>query len=242
MPEELIISGIDEAGRGCVLGPMVIAGIAVPHDKEQELRKIGVKDSKQLSPQKREELAKKIEDMASIIVLEVAPCKIDNYRAQGIGLNRLEAIKFAEILNLLKPHRAYIDGPDTNLPKLHGYLKRMVPDGMELVVEHFADSKYPVVGAASIIAKVERDRKIEKLRSEYGEFGSGYTSDPVTMKWLEEWMKTHSKLPDCARKSWITSEILMEKKQQSMLSSFIGKIKGSTKESVRTDSGLETHS
>jgi ribonuclease HII len=78
---------------------------------------------------------------------------------------------------------------------------------------------------------VERDRKIEKLRSEYGEFGSGYTSDQVTMKWLEEWMKTHSKLPDCARKSWITSEILMEKKQQSMLSSFIGKIRGNPKES-----------
>jgi len=225
--QEIIISGIDEAGRGCILGPMVIAGIAIPHEHEEKLRKLGVKDSKQLSHAKREELAKKIEDIASIIVLEVAACKIDNYRKQGISLNRLEAIKFAEILNLQKPHKAFIDGPDTNLPKLHGYLKKMAPDGIELVVEHFADSKYPVVSAASIIAKVERDKKIDQLRKEYGEIGSGYTSDPVTVKWLEDWMKTHKELPECARKSWITSEILVEKKQQSMLSSFLGKIKGS---------------
>jgi ribonuclease HII len=227
MPEQIIISGIDEAGRGCILGPMVIAGISIPHEHEEKLRKLGVKDSKQLSPAKREELAKKIEELASVIVLEVAACKIDNYRKQGISLNRLEAIKFAEILNLQKPHRAYIDGPDTNLPKLHGYLKKMIPDGIELVVEHFADSKYPVVSAASIIAKVERDRKIDQLRKEYGEIGSGYTSDPVTVRWLEDWMKTHKELPECARKSWITSEILVEKKQQSMLSTFLGKIKGS---------------
>jgi len=225
--QEIIISGIDEAGRGCILGPMVIAGIAIPHEHEEKLKRMGVKDSKQLSPAKREELAKKIEDIASIIVLEVAACKIDNYRKQGISLNRLEAIKFAEILNLQKPHKAFIDGPDTNLPKLHGYLKKMAPDGIELVVEHFADSKYPVVSAASIIAKVERDKKIDQLRKEYGEIGSGYTSDPVTVKWLEDWMKTHKELPECARKSWITSEILVEKKQQSMLSSFLGKIKGS---------------
>jgi ribonuclease HII len=225
-PQEIIISGIDEAGRGCVLGPMVIAGIAIPHEHEEKLRKLGVKDSKQLSPQRREELAKKIESLAQIIVLEVAACKIDNYKAQGISLNRLEAIKFAEVLNLLKPHKAYIDAPDRNLPKLHGYLKKMAPDGIELVVEHFADSKYPTVSAASIIAKVERDKKIEALRKEYGEIGSGYTHDPVTVKWLEEWMKTHKELPECARKSWITSEILMEKKQQSLISSFVGKIKG----------------
>ena len=225
--KEIIISGIDEAGRGCILGPMVIAGVAIPHEKEEEFRRLGVKDSKMLSPAKREELYKKIEEMAQVVILEVAACKIDNYRAQGISLNRLEAIKFAEILHLQKPHKAFIDGPDTNLPKLHGYLKKMSPEGIELIVEHFADSKYPVVGAASIIAKVERDRKIEELRKEYGDIGSGYTSDPVTQKWLDDWMKTHSKLPDCARKSWVTAEALVEKKEQSLLGSFFGKIKGS---------------
>ncbi|MCJ7816605.1 MAG: ribonuclease HII [Candidatus Aenigmarchaeota archaeon] len=230
MPEQIIISGIDEAGRGCILGPMVIAGVAIPHEHEEKLRKLGVKDSKQLSPQKREELAKKIEELAQIIVLEVAACKIDNYRKQGISLNRLEAIKFAEILNLQKPHKAYIDAPDRNLPKLHGYLKKMAPDGIELVVEHFADSKYPVVSAASIIAKVERDKKIDSLRKEYGDIGSGYTSDPVTVRWLEDWMKTHKELPECARKSWITAENLIEKKEQSRLSSFLGKLGSHAKE------------
>jgi ribonuclease HII len=225
--EEIIISGIDEAGRGCILGPMVIAGIAIPHAHEEKLRKMGVKDSKQLSPARREELAKKIEGIASIVVLEVAACKIDNYRKQGISLNRLEAMKFAEILNLQKPHRAFIDGPDTNLPKFHRHLKTMSPDGIELIIEHFADSKYPVVSAASIIAKVERDKKIEALRKEYGDIGSGYTSDPVTKKWLEDWMKNHRELPECARKSWITAEELLQKKEQSRISSFLGKIKGS---------------
>ena len=230
-PQEIIISGIDEAGRGCILGPMVIAGIAIPHQHEERLRKLGVKDSKQLSPQKREELAARIEELASIVVLEVAPCKIDNYKAQGISLNRLEAMKFAEILHLQKPHRAFIDGPDTNLPKFHRHLKTMSPEGTELIIEHFADSKYPVVSAASIIAKVERDKKIEQLRKEYGNIGSGYTSDPTTQKWLEEWMKTHKELPECARKSWVTADVLMEKKQQSLLSSFVGKIRGAdTKE------------
>ncbi|MEM7815762.1 MAG: ribonuclease HII [Candidatus Aenigmatarchaeota archaeon] len=226
MQDEFIISGIDEAGRGCILGPLVIAGVAIPIENEKEFRKLGVKDSKMLSPAKREELAKKIEELAQIVVLEVAACRIDSYRKQGISLNRLEAIKFAEILNLLKPRKAFIDGPDTNLTKLHGYLKKMSPEGMEIVVEHFADRKYPVVGAASIIAKVERDRKIESLKKQYGEIGSGYTSDPVTKKWLEEWMKTHKELPDCARKSWITSEVLVEKRQQTLLSSFFGKITG----------------
>jgi ribonuclease HII len=225
--QELIISGIDEAGRGCILGPMVIAGISIPHGHEEKLRKLGVKDSKQLTPGKREELAKKIEELANIVVLEVAACKIDNYRKQGISLNRLEAIKFAEILNLLKPHKAFIDAPDKNLVKLEAHLRKMLMNPTELIVEHFADSKYPTVSAASIIAKVERDRKIEQLRKEYGDIGSGYTSDPVTQKWLEEWMRTHKELPDCARKSWITAENLLEKKEQSMLSSFIGKIKGS---------------
>ena len=224
--QEIIISGIDEAGRGCILGPMVIAGVAIPHEKEAEFRKMGVKDSKQLTPAKREELARKIEGMGNIVILEVAACKIDNYKAQGISLNRLEAIKFAEILHIQKPHRAFIDGPDVNLPKFHSHLKTMAPEGIDLVIEHFADSKYPVVGAASIIAKVERDRKIEELRKEYGNIGSGYTHDPVTVQWLEEWMKTHAKLPDCARHSWITAENLIAKKQQSMLGSFFGKLKG----------------
>ena len=226
VPAEIIISGIDEAGRGCILGPMVIAGVAIPHGKEAEFRKMGVKDSKQLTPAKREELARKIEEIANIVVLEVAACKIDNYKAQGISLNRLEAIKFAEILHLQKPHKAFIDGPDTNLPRFHGHLKTMAPEGIELVIEHLADSKYPVVGAASIIAKVQRDMKIEQLRKEYGDIGSGYTSDPTTVKWLEEWMRTHSKLPDCARHSWITAENLIEKKEQSKLGAFLGKLKG----------------
>jgi ribonuclease HII len=236
--EEIIISGIDEAGRGCIIGPMVIAGRAIPHGNEEKLRKMGVKDSKQLTPARREELAKKIESLANIVVLEVAACKIDNYRRQGISLNRLEAMKFAEILHLLKPHRAFIDGPDVNLPKFHRHLKTMSPEGIELIIEHFADSKYPVVGAASIIAKVERDRKIEALRKEYGDIGSGYTSDPVTKKWLEEWMATHKELPECARKSWITAEELVQKKEQSLLSSFLGKIRGTeTKEGGKPPSG-----
>ena len=218
-----MIAGIDEAGRGAVIGPMIIAAVSMPKDRENDLRKMGAKDSKLLTPKTRERLAQKIEKIArDIVVIDVGPCKIDNYRRQGISLNKMEAMKFAEALNLLKPARAYIDGPDTNLRKFKGFLSKMLAEPAELVVEHFADTKYPVVSAASIIAKVERDLRVRKLASQYGDIGSGYPSDPVTQAWLRQWLKGTNKFPECVRRTWVTAEVMERDKLQTRLLGFLG--------------------
>ncbi|MBI4019929.1 MAG: ribonuclease HII [Candidatus Aenigmarchaeota archaeon] len=216
------IAGIDEAGRGSVIGPMVIVGLSVDQKGEAKLRGIKVRDSKLLSPKRREALYGEIEKIArDIVISKTEPCKIDAYRNSGTNLNRLEAIKFVEILNLLKSHRAYIDGPDVNLARLREFLVKMTNNGTEIIVEHYADVTYPVVSAASIIAKVERDREVEKLKKQYGEVGSGYTSDPRTIAWLKEWLKANDKLPECVRRSWITAELLEDEKKQSRITQWL---------------------
>ena len=220
-----MIAGIDEAGRGCVLGPLVIAGAMVPENDIKKLEKLGVKDSKMLTPSKRESLAERIEEIANIVVLEVGPCKIDNYKRRGINLNKVESMKFAEILNLLAPMKAYIDGHERNTEKVKKIISKMVRHDMELIVENFADRTYPIVSAASIIAKVERDKKIEDLKKKHGNIGSGYPSDEVTMTWLRNWLSENKGMPDFARKTWMTSEGLMKEKQQTKMNSFFNRLK-----------------
>jgi len=214
-----IIAGCDEAGRGCVIGPLVVAGISVSEEREQELRKIGVKDSKMLAHPKRIKLAKQIEEIAKdIVVMKVSSCKIDAFRKQGVDMNRIEALKFADIIKLLAPHLAYIDAPDTNLGKFHRFMSKLVGDGPELVVRHKADRDYPVVSAASIIAKVERELEIAKLKEEFGDFGTGYTSDESTISWLREWLKVNKEFPEhLVRKSWVTTSMLMGEREQTSL-------------------------
>lgn len=223
----MLIAGLDEAGRGAVLGPLVIAGVSIRSEDEEKLKELGVRDSKELSPKRREFLAKKIEKIAKdIIILKVGPCKIDNYKKQGINLNQLEGMKFATIINYLTPEKAYIDGPENNLNRFKLFVEKMLKNPADLVVEHRADQTYPVVSAASIMAKVTRDSEVEKLRKKYGIEGSGYPSDERTINWMKNWLKEHKDFPEgVARKSWATTELMMGKKKQSKLGSFFGKIK-----------------
>ncbi|MBN2330900.1 MAG: ribonuclease HII [Candidatus Aenigmarchaeota archaeon] len=216
---EKIIAGVDEAGRGCVIGPLVVAGISIPHDKEEELKRIGVKDSKELPHTKREKLAKQIEEIAKdVIVFKVGSCKIDTFRKQGVSMNRIEAMKFSDIIRMLNPHMAYIDCPDTNINKFHLFMNKLVGGGPELIVKHKADRDYPVVSAASIIAKVERELEISKLKEEYGDFGTGYTSDERTIEWLRGWLKENKEFPEhLVRRSWITSSVLKGEQEQTNL-------------------------
>lgn len=218
-----IIAGCDEAGRGCIAGPLVIAGVSATPEQERKLKEIGVKDSKVLSQKKRVELAAKIEEIAKdVIVFKVGPCKIDTFRKQGIDLNRVECLKFADTIRMLNPHVAYVDAPDTNLPRFTAFLKKLVGNGPEIVARHKADRDYPVVSAASIIAKVEREAEIEKLRQEYGDFGTGYTSDEKTMEWLRNWLKENKEFPEhLIRKSWVTHETLMAERQQRSLGGWL---------------------
>ncbi len=224
--QKIFIAGLDEAGRGPVIGPLVIAGVSIDLKDVYRLKKLGVKDSKLLSPSRRERLAGGIEKIAKdIVILKIGPCKIDNYKRQGVNLNRLEAMKFAEVINLLSPDRAYIDAPDVNLGRLKGFLGKMVGDGVELFVEHKADHTYPVVSAASIMAKVERDAEIEKLKKKYGEFGPGYTSNSVTIEWLRDWLRENRDFPEgLVRKTWITASVLKGERDQRDLWSFLRKL------------------
>lgn len=218
-----LILGIDEAGRGAVIGPLIVAGVSVDGNGMRKLEKLGLKDSKELSPKKREVMAKKIEKAAKdVIVIKVEPCRIDNYRRSGVNLNRIEGMKFVDILNYIQPDLAYIDAPENNLYKFKTYLYKKMKKRANLVVEHRADKNYKIVSAASIIAKVERDREIEKLKKEYGDFGPGYASNPITIKWMKNWFERYGKFPDIVRKTWLTTKIIIGQKEQSLISRFLG--------------------
>ena len=158
--------------------------------------------------------------------MKVAACRIDTYRAEGINLNKLEAIKFGEIIDYLGGDAVYVDSPDVDTERLKKFLEKITKHKSEIVAEHFADKKYPVVSAASIMAKVERDREIEQIKKEYGDVGPGYPSNDITMGWLRDWMKTHDDFPPIVRKSWDTIKVLEKDKKQSKLGSwFKGMIK-----------------
>jgi ribonuclease HII len=219
------ILGIDEAGRGSVIGPLVICGLVIDEKDEHKLREIKVKDSKQLTPKKREELAPKIEKIAThIVVLRVPACKIDANRRKGVNLNQIEAIKMAEIINLLEPDKAIIDSPAYNTNKFRDYLwSKLENKNVELACENYADETYPVVSAASIIAKVDRDANIEELKKKVGyDFGVGYPHDAKTIEFLNKLAEQDGgRLPMFVRHTWDTAERIMTEHKQLRVLNFL---------------------
>ncbi len=199
----MYIVGIDEAGRGPVIGPMVMVGVKITPDKESLLVQLGVKDSKLIEPKKRESMFNsilKIVDDYRIIIK--TPGDIDNaLNNPSMNLNLLEAKSSAEVLDFLKPDKAILDCPSNNIEAYKESVRKFLNfKGTEIIAEHKADFKYPIVGAASIIAKVVRDREIETLREKIGiDFGSGYPSDPKTTAFLKEY---YNKFPEIFRKTW----------------------------------------
>jgi ribonuclease HII len=219
-----VICGVDEAGRGAVIGPLVIAGVSIHEKDAQKLKRLGVRDSKELSPSKREKLSKEIEKIAKdIVILKVGPCKIDSYSRQGVKLNRLEAMKMCTIIDCLNSSKAYVDGPDVNLPKFTRIMSKMLKVETELCVEHKADSTYPIVSAASIMAKVERDEEMKALRKKYGVKGTGYPSDESTIEWMKSYLKEHKKFPEegLVRHTWITTKDILGNHKQRRLFGFL---------------------
>jgi len=205
------IAGVDDAGRGPIIGPLVIAGVLIDEDRVQELVSMGVKDSKLLTPQSRSDLAEKIQRIASKISYDqLSPAEIDEVVLRGKRLqklNFLEARSMAKVIADLKPKAVWVDASDVKperyarqiLDELPTSLKRTV-----LISEHKADRRYPIVSAASIMAKVRRDSEISKLWEDYGNFGSGYVTDPRTIRFLKEWRRTHPDYPPIVRRSWKT--------------------------------------
>ena len=205
----MIICGVDDAGRGSVLGPLVIAGVSVERTKIKLLSKIGVKDSKQLSAQMREILYKKIIDIVdNYYIARIAPKIIDEsvYKNQ---LNHLEAKYMAKVISKLRPDSSYVDSCDVNPARFGREISKLANSG-RIYSRHHADSIFVVVSAASIVAKVNRDRAIEKLRKKHN-LGSGYPSDPKTMQFIKNWISTYHKTPEFVRKSWKPVKIMMNK-------------------------------
>jgi ribonuclease HII len=213
------IVGIDEAGRGPIIGPMVMCGVLIEEGQEKELEALGVKDSKLLSPSARERIAKVLEKKYKYHLIIISPIEIDSVVGNGKtkNMNWLEAEKAGEIINELKPDKVIIDCPSPNLKAYTEYIRERVDGKREIVCEHKADFKYLVVGAASILAKVARDAEIEKLKEHVGiDFGSGYIADPKTKLFTEKCWNKH---PEIFRHSWAPYKKLVQEiagKQQKL--------------------------
>jgi len=204
----MIVAGVDEAGRGSIIGPLVVSGISAPTSAIEELAGMGVKDSKQLSPAQRSRLYPQILKLCTNVSTEVlAPFDIDRYVEPKIrlkGLNFLEAKSMAKILSRLAAEVSYVDSCDVNPKRFAKTISDMMVKKQKLVVSHHADKIYTVVSAASIVAKVTRDRHVSKIGRKYGKVGSGYPSDPQTIEFLQTWVKREFSIPPFARRSWKT--------------------------------------
>lgn len=199
-----MILGIDEAGRGPVIGDMVIAGLLIAEDELANLLELGVKDSKLLSQKKRIEIDRILRSRFKHFIIRVSPREIDEAVRNGRGLNHLEGIKYGEIVDKLKPRIVYADCADVNPAKFTRYICSRLDFKPEVIARHKADVDFPVVGGASIIAKVERERIMENIRKEFAHVGSGYPSDKKTINFLEEYYKENRGFPEVVRRSWKT--------------------------------------
>ncbi len=202
-----MICGVDEAGRGPVIGPMVVAGLAVESDVP--LRALNVRDSKKLSPERREALAPEIRKVGRFEILVVPASDIDATRAQ-MSLNDYEARLFATVIGRLKPEIAYVDSADVNEFDFRRAIASQLPYELEIISKHGADDLFPVVSAASILAKVVRDAEMRKIEAELGaKIGSGYSHDQETIDFLVKWLAEKGTLPPYTRASWDTAKRLL---------------------------------
>jgi len=208
---------VDEAGKGSVLGPMVIAAVGV--SSEDVFAGCEVADSKMLSPLMRERLYAIIRKRFRVATVRIDAHEIDEIR-RGMTMNACVARAHARVIDKLSPSVAYVDACDVNSFRYAEMVKCHLEQRCEIISEHKADQNFKVVSAASIIAKVTRDRAIVTLSKKYGEIGSGYPSDPVTIAYLSAYIDEHKCPPPIARKSWKTITAMIGKKQQSKLSQF----------------------
>jgi len=203
------ICGIDDAGRGSMLGPLVIAGISLDKKNIRKLSALGVKDSKKLSAKRREELYKEIISLVDYhYVAKISPKSIDTSVAKH-GLNKLEAKYMAKVVTKLDPDTSFVDSCDVN-PKRFGKEISRLSNNKKIRSYHHADSRFVVVSAASILAKVTRDRAIARLRKDH-DLGSGYPSDTRTINFVKKYYKKRKTIPNFVRKSWKPTKKIIDK-------------------------------
>jgi ribonuclease HII len=207
--------GVDEAGKGPVLGSMFAAAVVADPDDLPE----DVDDSKNVAPERREELAAEIRECATVGVAEIPVSRIDD---EETDMNSLTVAAHVEALASVAEDglAGNVDAGDTNAVRFERRVAEAVDADVDVHAEHGADETYPVVGAASIVAKVERDAHVESLAADYGDVGSGYPSDSTTREFLESYVADHGDLPACARESWQTSRDVLAAQSQASLGEF----------------------
>lgn len=218
-----MICGVDESGRGPVIGPLIVAGVTFEDDSE--LKKLGVRDSKKLTPKKRQVLSKKIKEIAvNYDILVIPASSIDDMR-KVMTLNEIEVYAFSKIIDKLKPEFCYVDAADVNEKRFGKNILSNLSFKPTIVSKHRADDIYPIVGAASILAKTVRDENVKKLSKNLQKklnlpLGSGYPADPVTKQFLRTWFETYRELPPHIRHSWKTTQKLVKDSKIRKLDNF----------------------
>lgn len=206
-------AGIDEAGRGPVMGPLVVAGVMV--EDPAPLAELGCRDSKMVSPAKREFIARALRrDPAVRIEVRVISAEVLDAERQSRGLNQIESERFRDIALAFRPDHLFVDACDTDAKRFGREVGRGLGRKTKVVSEHKADDTYPVVGAASIIAKVTRDAAIAELarrleRKLEMPLGSGYAHDERTRTFLAAWHARFGDVPEGTRRSWQTTKDLL---------------------------------
>jgi len=206
-PTKPVVIGIDEAGRGPVLGPMVYGLAYSLKDFLSKLQKTyGFADSKQLTDDKRQQLFQMIEDADqhelnkhigwATTTMTAKDISLGMLRSvHGIGAYNLNEQAHDATINLIKQvinqginvTEIYVDtvGPPVSY---QAKLKKLFPT-IDITVSKKADSVYPIVSTASVVAKVTRDLNIRHYNTHLPilqgqKLGSGYPSDPNTSYWL----------------------------------------------------------
>ncbi len=218
-----MVSGIDEAGKGPVLGPLVVAGVKVKDDSKLVSYKI--RDSKKLSPRRRRYLASIINEIAlkkEIVVIDAKD--IDDMR-KVMTMNEITVNAFSKVVQKLKPEICYVDSADVNENRFRDNILSNISFKPEIISKHKADDIYPIVGAASIIAKTYRDELVKRIEFKLRKkmdvpLGSGYPADPITQRFLKKWVNKYGKLPPHTRHSWNTSKKIMNKFSNKKLDDF----------------------
>lgn len=187
-----------------MLGPLVVGAFCCSDEQLAPLRETGVRDSKELTARRREEVYARLAGVGELRSIALPPRTIDRYVFRG-GLNELELESFALLVRELTPDVVYVDACDPNAERFGRRLEARVGQGTSVVSRHKADRDFPVVGAASVVAKVRRDAALERLRRSAGEeVGSGYPADPKTRACVERHARDGGRVPPWMRRSWET--------------------------------------
>ncbi|MFL6476750.1 MAG: ribonuclease HII [Nitrososphaera sp.] len=212
--KSILVGGVDEAGRGSIVGPLVVAGIGIRKSKIALLRKMGVKDSKALNPKARARLFDEIMKVVdSVCIHKIDPVEVDG-SVLFKGLNKLEAKTMATVINAIEVEEVYVDCCDVNPQRYSEYMECHLTCKPRLYSLHHADIINMVVSAASIIAKVTRDQEIQNICKRYGSIGSGYPSDERTMRFIQDWVAKNGSAPEFTRKSWKPLRVMLDEASQ----------------------------